>query len=310
MMNWMTVRAAGLAGTMLLACQAASAQTTAADALISTSNDTIVVSGKRDPAPKPAEVHQQARSITNSPELFQTAPPLFQKKVCPGVSGLPVDLAEYVADRIRFNAERAGLELGKAGECRANLIVAFVLDGRKVLNDYDKQGHSILVRMANFDRKQMLKDPGPVHAFVLSRHVTRDGKPLKRDPNLGYEVLETQSSNSLFLLNSRTDIDGSVVVIDIPAIDGLSAKQIADYATMRGLADTRPVTGEATYGTILNLFDPDAGHPAELTTFDLGYLRALYHNAPNLSAMSKIGGIAGEMRKQLAAASAAKESDN
>lgn len=310
-MSWKSLQIVGMAGAMVLAGHSAAAQTTAADTVISTSNDAIVVTGKKDPAPKPAAVHEQARAITNSPELFQTALPLFQKKVCPGVSGLPVDLAEYVADRIRFNAERAGLELAKAGECRANLIVAFVLDGRKALNDYDKKGHSILIGMPNFDRKQMLKDPGPVHAFVLSRHVTRDGKPLKRDPNEGYEILETQSSNSLFLLNSRTDIDGSVVVIDIPAIDGLSAKQLADYATMRGLADTKPVTGDATtYRTILNLFDPDAGHPAELTTFDLAYLRALYHNEPNLAAVSKIGGIAGEMRKQLAAAATAQGSDN
>lgn len=309
-MSWKNLHIAGAAGAMLLAAHAAPAQTLAADAVISTSNDAIVVTGKKDPPPKPADVHQQARSITNLGEMFSTPLPLFQKKVCPGVSGLPVDLAEYVADRIRFNAERAGLELGKAGECRPNLIVAFVLDGQKALKDYDKKGHSILSRIPTFQRNQMLRSAGPVHAFVLWEHMTRDGMPVQKDPNQGYEVLHTQSSNSLFLLNSRTDIDGSVVVIDIPAIDGLSAKQIADYATMRGLADTKPVTGDATYGTILNLFDPDAGHPAELTTFDLAYLRALYANEPNLAAVSKIGGIAGEMRKQLAAAGTAKDSDN
>lgn len=303
-MSWKGLCLAATAAVALTVGQPANAQASATDALVTTSDDAIVVTGKRDPAPKPSAVHEQARKITKEPEKFYTALPLFQKKVCPGVSGLPLDLAEYVADRIRYNAERAGLELAEAGECRANLIVAFVLDGRKALNDYDRKGHSLLTQLPNFDRQQLLKSAEPVHAFVLSQHVTRDGVPVKHDPNQGYEVLNTQSSNSLFLLNSRTDIYGAVVVIDIPAIDGLSAKQIADYATMRGLADTKPVSGETTYGTILNLFDPDSGHPAELTTFDLAYLRALYHNEPNLPAIAKLGGIDGEMRKQLAAAAA------
>ena len=132
----------------------------------------------------------------------------------------------------------------------------------------------------------------------------------KWDPSSRYKILETQGANSLFLLKTRSDIQKSVVLIDIPAIDGLSAKQIADYATMRGLAKTRPVAGAATYGTILNLFAPDAGHPAGLTTFDIAYLKTLYSNAPNIVAAAKLGGLKYQMRKQLAATDADQAGDN
>jgi len=129
------------------------------------------------------------------------------------------------------------------------------------------------------------------------------------DPVQRYEIVHEQSANSLFLLPTRTDIQLSVIVVDIPAIDGMSAKQLADYATMRGLAKTKPVTGDSAYSTILSLFDPDGGHPAELTDFDLGYLRSIYSNSPNLAAAAKISGVKFQMRK-LQEAGAGEESDN
>ena len=303
MRRWNFLLVSGLVLGAQAVAQSAGAASGPIDQLVSTDNDNqIVVTARSDPEPKVAEARAQARMITDVSNVFGAPLPLFQKPVCPGVSGLPIELAEYIADRIRYNAEQAGLKLAEAGNCRSNLIVAFVLNGQKALIDYHRKRNDVLVRIPLFERRELLANGGPVHAFVLSRHMTRDGAPLKVEPDQGYEILNTQSSNSLFLLNSRTDIEASVIVIDIPAIDGMSAKQIADYATMRGLARTRAVSGDATYGTILNLFDSDAGHPAELTTFDIAYLKTLYSNAPNLAAAAKLGGVKYQMRKALEAA--------
>lgn len=278
--------------------------------IISTHDGDIVVTAKPDPEPKARAARAQARAITDASAIFGEPLPLFQQKVCPGVTGLPVDLAQYVANRIRFNAERTGLELAKAGECRPNLLVAFVFNGQRTLAKYAGKGDTILADIPPYERRKLLNKPGPVHAFIIAQDRSRDGMRPQEDPNNQYELIHEQSANSLFLLPTRSEIQMAVVLIDIPAIDGMSAKQLADYATMRGLARTKAVQSGSTYSTILSLFDPDAGHPAELTTFDLAYLRTIYSNAPNLIAAAKLGGVKHEMRKQIEAAAADDQSDN
>jgi hypothetical protein len=280
------------------------AQKITADTFISTEDREIVVTAEQDPEPVTDEVRRQARSITYASNIFDDSLPLYQKPLCPGVSGLPVDLATLIADRIRYNAQRIGLQLAEGGACSANLLVVFVLDGQKALQGIAGDGRSMLADLPAAERRALLNDPGPVHAFTAWSFRTRDGKPVSYDPDNRYYVVETQSANSLILLASRKDIEMSVVLIDIPAIDGLSAVQIADYATMRGLARTKPVEGDATYGTILNLFDENALHVSELSTFDLAYLNTLYERPPNIAAAAKLGTIGGEM-KEIAAVEAA-----
>ncbi len=80
-------------------------------------------------------------------------------------------------------------------------------------------------------------------------------------------------------------------MIDIKAIDGMAVVQLADYATMRAFARTRPVGSDSSASTILSLFDKTAPAPRELTTFDLGYLSAIYKTQGNLPASAKIGAI-------------------
>lgn len=264
--------------------------------------DDIVVTRKTDPEPKVDEVRSQARAITAAVNIFDEPLAMYQRKMCPGVSGLPEELALFVADRIRYNIERIGLELADPEKCSPNLLVSFVLDGRSVLQGLKGKPTSLFAYIPKSERDAILRDTGPVHSWNIVSLRTRDGVMQEYDIDQQYAVLHTQSSNSLILLNARKDIEFSIVIIDIPAIDGMSGKQLADYATMRGLAKTKPVTGDAEYGTILNLFDPDSLHPAELTTFDIAYLKNLYANMPNIPAASKLGTVKGEMRKQLAAA--------
>lgn len=295
------ILAALIAVAGLIAANPAIGQQSVIDRVISSDADReIVVTGQPDPEPEGREVNQQARSITQASNIFDEPLALFQKPICAGVSGLPVELATLVADRIRYNAERTGLKLAEAGNCRPNIMVAFVLDGQKALAKLADDGNSILARIPATERRALLQESGPVHAFTLWSYRTRDGIRPREDPTNQYLVIQTQSANSLFLLPSRKDIDMSVVLINLAAIDGMSAVQIADYASMRGLARTRPAEGNSTYGTILSLFNPDGSAPMELTPFDLAYLRTVYENQPNIAAATKIGAVKGAMRKVLA----------
>ena len=276
----------------------------------SSSNEDIVVTHKPDPEPDQGEVHGQIREIAQSGNIFNEPLALFQAKLCPGVLGLPREPAELIVGRVRYNAERLGLSLASEEKCKPNLIIGFVGSGQSDIRKILEKKGSILVDMPLDERRALVNDTGPVHAFAITSTRTRDGMHILGDQKYGkMPTVNIQSGNSLIMLATRIDIELSVVLMDIAAIDGMTVNQLADYATMRGFAQTKGISGDTAYGTILNLFDPDAAHQTELSNFDVAYLTALYSNAPNLIAASKFGTVQGEMRKQLASAQEAEPAE-
>ncbi|HTN15169.1 MAG TPA: hypothetical protein VL094_10225 [Sphingomonadaceae bacterium] len=269
-----------------------------------TPENSILVTRKADPEPRHDEVRRQVRSITRSGNVFNQPLARFHARMCPGVMGLPLEVAEMIVDRLRYNAERLGLTMADGGKCRPNFILGFVGSGRADLEKMAEKKGSMLSQIPLDERRELLEESGPVHAFAITMERTRDGMPILGDQKYGLTpTINTQSANSLFLLPTRLDIEMSVVLVDVLEIDGMTVNQLADYATMRGLAQTRPMTGDADYGTILNLFDPNAVHPMELTNFDLAYLETLYENPANIAAASKFGTVQGRMKKLASAGS-------
>ncbi|WEK46077.1 MAG: hypothetical protein P0Y56_13770 [Candidatus Andeanibacterium colombiense] len=266
-----------------------------------TGND-IVVTHAPDPVPESASVQEQLGKIAETGSHFNEPVAIFQEKLCPGVMGLPVDIAETIVGRVRYNAERLGVPLAKKEGCKANLVIGFVGSGRSDVQKLDKQTGGLLSELKPDERRALVNDTGPVHAWTVTSTRTRDGAYIHGDDRYGLtQTVNVQSGNSLFLLATREDIELSVVLMDIPAIDGMTVNQLADYATMRGLAKTKGVSGNNAYGTILNLFDPDASHQTELSNFDRAYLTAIYSNMPNVVAAAKFAAVPGLMKKQLAA---------
>ncbi|MBO9579264.1 MAG: hypothetical protein J7498_00015 [Sphingobium sp.] len=265
-------------------------------------DDEIVVTGKA--LPEPEEVKKQARAITRMDDFFAAPLAQLQERVCPGVMGLPADIAGIIVDRIRWNAERVGLKPAKEGQCRPNILIAFVLNGQMEAQALARSKPWVFRDVPDSDVKDMLADAGPVHAWSSTQTRTRDGMPVAKSESMfDPPVVQTTISDSHIFLAARLDIAQSVVVIDIKAIDGMSVVQLADYATMRAFARTRPVDGDSSASTILALFDKSAPAPRELTPFDLGYLSAIYKSQGNLPASAKIGAIPREIKKRLAKAS-------
>ena len=75
---------------------------------------------------------------------------------------------------------------------------------------------------------------------------------------------------------------------------------------MRDLSYTRPASGQQPMATILALFDEEGGleptdrEPAELTSFDIGYLRSVYFWRPDRS-VPAVGRLLGVRRRSEAA---------
>jgi hypothetical protein len=202
----------------------------------------------------------------------------FTDPICPGVWGLSGESAQYIIDRIYYNAEAAGLELDETAGCGANVIVAFVDDPHGEFADMVAHDH-MLVDSLSFDEKKRVSDTaGPVLAWNVVATRTRDGQDRDGRPPV-FDSTEISRLNA----GTRRDMLLAMIMLDTDLLEDLDGLALADYATMRTLARTVPVEeGEATYGTILSLFADPVNAPQSMTQFDRAYLASLYSGRANL----------------------------
>jgi len=251
--------------------------------------------------PTSTEVTRQAREITQPTGIRYAPLPRFEgDRLCPGVLGLKGDYAALVIDRIRANAERFGLWMTEDdGTCTPNFVVAFVDDGQATLGRIADERYWLFIDMPRDERLALLAEDGPARVWTTTQARTRDGMPLPRRPD-GRQVSAMSSGGvARVALPVREDITGVLVLFDRDKVRGKTLVQLADYATMRGLARTRPVDGDGNaMDTILALFDADHEPPAQLTAFDLAYLGALYDGQANTTGLTRVLGVARELRRQ------------
>lgn len=273
--------------------------TAAQDQPAARSADDIIVKGR--PEPRRRDVDRQARAITPRIDVHSEPLARFQDPICPGILGLPRGFAEAMVDRIRFDARRLRIDVAREDGCRPNIVIAFVRNGQREIEAIRNKPGSLLAGLTTAEVRELAADAGPVHAWVNSLVRSRDGDPLRGSAEAGQiPTVTVPAATSHIFLATRLDIVSAVVLIDITAVDGMSVMQLADYAVMRSLARTRSVDSDAAAETILSLFDPGGARPAELTAFDLAYLRSVYGSLPNLPALTKLGGVAREMRREVA----------
>lgn len=261
----------------------------------------IVVTGQ--PGPTAQQVQSRAKAITRADDLASESLARFERPICPGIMGLPVDLASSIVDRLRYDARRVGAQVSSVEVCQPNVIIAFVRDGAAEVRKLYKTSGFLFAGLDSVEARGVRNETGPVHAWNVTALRTRFGESeragLHQGPvriqgaaNLGpVRVVTVPSSDSRIYLASRQEIISSVVVIDVGAIDGLSVNQIADYAAMRAFVRTRPVPGVGAPDTILSLFDARGRGPSEMTDFDFAYLRSVYDAAGNIPALAAIAGI-------------------
>lgn len=216
--------------------------------------------------------------------------PRFEDPLCPGVAGLRADAAAEVVGRIRDNAQRIGLTLAADGDCHPNLIVAFLDDGQAFLRSLHQNKPLLFADMNLNDTRALLADPGPARALLSTMVRTRDGMPVPRRDNMEH-IPQTGmwNAHSRIYTPTRRDIISALIVFDSGAIEGLSLTQMADYATMRGLAPPGSTRAMGD-GSILSIFDSESA-PAEMTAGDRVLLATLYGGIPNLPATARMAGL-------------------
>jgi hypothetical protein len=284
----------------------------------------IVVRGERQPATE-REITDLARHISIIGSPLDNPLPRFEDRLCPGVLGLREDAAAYIIHRIRYNAEQLKLRLAPDdGKCEPNLIVALLENAQGQLVELARRRGYMLAGLSVTERGDLLDSPGAARVWVNTATRTNTGMPVPSQRDAGsapertisYDaesgapvklplppVAAGSAAHSRIYFPVREDILSVMVLFDAELVRGKSLLQLADYATMRGMAFTRETSGEVPASTILSLFDGDGPKPERLTDFDLAYLQSLYDGIPNLPATSKLAAVNRQMRRQQAAES-------
>jgi hypothetical protein len=270
----------------------------------------IVVTDERPAAPTHREVTRQAREITEPTGIRHAPLPRFEgDRLCPGVIGLKGDFAALIVDRIRAHAEALDLWMAADdGTCSPNFVVAFVDDGQATLQGIADEQYWLFKDMPRDERLELLADDGPAHVWTSTQVRTSGGMPVGlRDD--GRQVSAMSSGGvARAAIPIREDITGVLILFDRDDVRGKSLVQLADYATMRGLARTRPVENDGqAMATILALFDRNATPPDEMTAFDRAYLSAIYEKGANVTGLTRVLGVNRELRRQAEAEAAAGE---
>lgn len=256
-------------------------------------DDEIVVTGTIGEI-SVAQVQRQARDIAvNHGNVLETPLARFEDRLCPGVVGLEEDFAFALNARIRMNADALGVRLLE-DDCRPNFVVVFAEDGEQLFRNLIDESPEYF-RFLDSGEVADILEPGPVHVWTNVEPRTLTGMPiaqvrdLTNPPRMG-----AWGAHSRIYTAARNDIVSVMITFDRDAVRGLSLRQLADYATMRGLAQTR-IPRDTVMNSILTLFDSETP-PVGMTEFDHAYLRSLYDGIPNLPAFRKISGTTRQLR--------------
>ena len=290
-----------IAALMLTAGPVAAQAQQSAPPSASARGSDIIVTGQR-PSTK-AEIRHLTSQVMKIGDAAE-AVARFDQPVCPSVVGMAAEFDDRVAKRIKDDAREAGISVGKDG-CRPNITVVFIENGQALVREIRRAHADLFGDMDPHAIKRLADDPGPIHSWTITETTSRDGDKLRVGTTTGVRAPELQvRTASIIELTTKRNILTTILIVDIPAAIGKGLNQIADYAAMRTLAETRGSVGNGgVQDTILRLFNPgDRPAPAGLTGFDRNYLRALYLGQGTAPPFAKASEIAERVNKALSGA--------
>lgn len=225
----------------------------------------------------------------------------FETPVCPKAYGLPDELNSQITDRMRTVAAAVGALVMPAG-CKPNLLLFVPKDRKRLFAEFRQSRPEIFGRMSDLEIGALASSSDPSVAWQILKQRGADGRELSGAWREGQPLIQESVTNSRLIPLARSVLDTSVVVLDARSVVGMTAIELADYAAMRGLAQTRePESGDPGVATILTIFhDKQRGTPAplSLTATDLAYLTSLYRNASTFESPRRAD-LESEMKRSL-----------
>ncbi len=222
----------------------------------------------------------------------------FHRPLCLEVAGINLNYADDFANRILDNAEKARVPLA-TGKCDANALVIFTGESRQELQQARKKNRAIFGELGASGVKTLVESRDDAFAWRMTRMVGLTGRPVGMDLSEFWDN-DATGYPSRFTPAIKIDVAGAIVLIDRDATDGMTALQLADYATLRLLAPTSEIEEkeEGAPATIMTLFLDRETAPAQLTEFDLAFLHSVYASADNSLPSSLYGEVISKLARR------------
>jgi hypothetical protein len=269
--------------------------------------DEVIVRGKADLPTLKHQIHQFVQSHAKPSTLIGQIG-RWREQVCPFVTGLQDAASEIVSHQIESVARNVGAPTATSGKkCEVNIEVVFTGEPQALLDHIATTKYrSLLGYYRKSELKQVTTFNRPVQAWYMTgTHSIDAGLPIvglsfghagfenggddissilvtglkvdsaATDGSLGFGV--SGQPDSYFTKGLRSEFMHVLIIVDSKAVAKYSLHSISDYIAL--LALTRIGSQDACSGlsSIVTLFDASCGQPpAEITSADTAYLKALY----------------------------------
>jgi len=205
--------------------------------------DDIVVEGVRE---REQAVETMTRAITRRAR-YDKPISKFYSQVCFGVMGMKADYARTLIARMEETAREIDVPVGGDG-CLVNVLVAFVRDGAKNLDDLREAEPKLFATLRDYEYERIKLGNGAVQAWHGTHVKGKDGREFTSYKINNIEVLlNSQYSSSRLTNQVRVEMTGAIIVIDSERVPGKTLQQLADYAAMRTFVSINDTTGGRGY---------------------------------------------------------------
>jgi len=255
----------------------------------------------------------------------------WRTKICPHVTGLSEDQAQYVADQIARRALEIGLKVRGEG-CKANISVFFVVDGTRLANEINKQNPATfqyfpepyVTTLGRAALNNFMNDYRPIRWWHIGTVTDRAGRTLSGlgarngavPRNMGQRLSEAgfdstfvgvptnrQAEATRLDKSTRNSFSQVFIIADTLRLGDKPLAEVADLIAFVSLAQVNPQAELENAPSILNLFDksmPESARPPAMSALDTAYLESLYRIDSSLTgSQQQSHKIAERMKAQL-----------
>ena len=279
--------------------------------------DTVIVTGQKL-APEAIEKFVQSYA---APSLYLGKIARWKTAICPTVTGLNLDDATPIIQRIMAVAATIGAPVTADSSCTGNIEIMFTDAPQKLLDEVrDHQPYLVGYSRSPEQAGRLATVSHPIQAWYATQWEDNNGRvhPDDRADHCGGINFKDAANGSASCATSasnmglRTGINGLrseffniLIVVNTDQSQGaVQASALADYLAMLALVQTQSFETCQALPSITNLVSPNCEpgtKSTSLTDTDLAFLRAVYKARPDKVLNQQLSDIAGEMAKGRAA---------
>lgn len=242
----------------------------------------------------------------------------FSSPICPRVFGFSEANDIAIETRIRGVSLAADIQVG-AKDCQPNVYVVVIEDGESAITMLRKKHHRIFGALPIYKRKQLAESQGPVFGWKAIMTIAANGSSIHSPGGgsslaggagggLSEDRFSASRSNVISRIKQpvQEDMLASYLLIEKKALAGLTTLQIADYAAVHSLMETKgDPDQEAAFFSILSLFKnrmAGLGLPDSISEWDLILLSTLYSTPSDVRARMQRSAMQQKFIKEVEAA--------